>query len=328
MRARSSGAAGRCGADLTLASAATTLGVLPLAVALDLALGDPPNAFHPVAWLGRMIAPWRPLADRLRPRAAWLAGVALAVVVPSVWVGACLGALALAQRWPLGHLVIAVMLTKCTFAIRGLGQAAWAVEAALRTGDVPLARQRLGALCSRDASRLGPAELRAAAVSSIAENASDSGVAPLFWFACFGLPGALVYRAINTLDAMVGYRGRFEFLGKASARLDDVLNGIPARATALVLLLHGALAGRDARTAWRIARRDARTTPSPNAGWPMATMAGLLGVQLRKPEVYALGDDDTPLGPDSIAIAWRLARRTMLTMAALAWLVVAGRMWA
>jgi adenosylcobinamide-phosphate synthase len=136
-------------------------------------------------------------------------------------------------------------------------------------------------------------------------------VAPLLFFACFGVPGALAYRAVNTLDAMIGYHGRYEYLGKASARLDDLLNLVPARLTAALLLVAGALLGHDVRRGWRILRRDGGRTESPNAGRPMAAMAGLLGVRLEKQGHYRLGDPLHAVGARTIAAAWRVTALAM-----------------
>jgi adenosylcobinamide-phosphate synthase len=143
-------------------------------------------------------------------------------------------------------------------------------------------------------------------VESLAENTSDSGVAPLFYYAVFGLPGAVAYRAINTLDAMLGYRGEMEYLGQAAARLDDLANLIPARLTAGLLLVAGALDGSRLHDGIRILLRDGGRTASPNAGRPMAAMAGLLGVVLTKPGHYRLGDDIRPVTHRTIGRAWRL----------------------
>ena len=147
----------------------------------------------------------------------------------------------------------------------------------------------------------------AATIESLAENASDSFVAPLFYYVLLGVPGAMGYRAINTLDAMIGYRGgKFEALGKFSARLDDFANLIPARLTALLFLLTGCLGGGSAVQGCRILRRDGAKTPSPNGGRPMAVMAGLLDVQLTKKGVYSLGEAREPLTPAKVRQAWRI----------------------
>jgi adenosylcobinamide-phosphate synthase len=192
------------------------------------------------------------------------------------------------------------VLLKSTFALRALAEAARHVERALEEGALEQARFRLRSLCSRDPSALEPRQLVAATIESVAENASDSVVAPLFYYALFGIPGALFYRAVNTLDAMIGYHGKYEYLGKASARLDDALNFVPARLTAFLLLFAGWLRGRPTRSGWSVWRRDAHLTESPNAGRPMAVMAGLLGVQLEKMGHYRLGDPTEPLSVDKI----------------------------
>src|SRR5262249_17435431 len=154
----------------------------------------------------------------------------------------------------------------------------------------PDARLALRSLCSRNPAALDAPQLIAATVESVAENTSDSVIAPLCFYALLGVPGAIFYRAVNTLDAMVAYRGRYDDLSKASARPDDALNLVPARLTALLLLAAGALTRKRVVRAAAVLRRDGALTASPNAGRPMAAMAGLLGVQLSKPGEYALGD--------------------------------------
>ncbi len=167
-------------------------------------------------------------------------------------------------------------------------------------------------IVSRDTSALPPELVAAAAIESVAENASDSFVAPVLAFAAFGLAGALAYRAANTLDAMIGYHGRYEHLGKAAARLDDLLNVVPSRLAAALIALASPFGGGDAVRAWRIARRDHGRTESPNAGWPMAAMAGALGVELEKVDHYRLGD---PLEPPSASHLRRAVRIVLGAMA-------------
>jgi adenosylcobinamide-phosphate synthase len=210
------------------------------------------------------------------------------------------------------------------FAVRALRDAAFRVRDALDAGDVPKARQALGSLCSRDASDLDAPALIAATIESVAENTSDSVVAPLFYFALFGLPGAAFYRAANTIDAMMGYHGKLEWAGKAGARLDDALNLVPARVTALLMVLAGALAGADARRGIATWRRDGARTESPNAGRPMATMAGLLGVRLAKKGYYELGDDARALETADVTGAWRIAWLSSLAAVILAAALAVG----
>jgi adenosylcobinamide-phosphate synthase len=235
-------------------------------------------------------------------------GGLLGVLLPLGCAALSVGALSLVRPWPLASFALEALLLTAMFAARALGEAARQVRRALQAGELGAARQALRSLCSRDPSELGPRELVGASIESIAENASDSFVAPVLYYALFGLPGAVFYRAVNTLDAMVGYHGRYEYLGKASARLDDALNFVPARLTALLLLVGGALARRDVRRGLATWRRDAATTESPNAGRPMATMAGLLGVRLEKAGHYGLGDAVESLDPRQIDVAWHIVQ--------------------
>lgn len=304
---------------MTVTPALHAAAVLALALALDLAAGEFPARLHPVVWMGRAIS-W--LERRAPPAgaAAQLAyGAGMALALPALFGGGALLLCRAARPWPVLSIVVEALLLKSAFAVRALGEAAGGVAAALRRGALEEARAGLGALCSRDASGLEAPLVAAAAVESVAENASDSAVAPLLWWAVLGVPGAVAYRAVNTLDARIGYRGRYEWLGKASARLDDLLNVIPARVTAALLLVAGLACGADARRGLAVLRRDGGRTESPNAGRPMAAMAGLLGVELVKIGHYRLGDPIRSVTAETIAAAWRL-----VTLAAAAAALAAG----
>jgi adenosylcobinamide-phosphate synthase len=291
---------------------------IAIAYAMDAAFGEPPDAIHPVAWMGRVIAVGRDWALGAARVGQLARGAILALAIPSVAASLAWLVTRAVDRSPLLAVLVVALLLKPMFAVRALRDAAFAVRDALARGDIDGARRALGSLCSRKSDALDAESLAAATVESVAENTSDSVVAPLFFFVCFGLPGAVFYRATNTLDAMVGYHGRFEYAGKASARLDDVLNFVPARITALLLLAGGAVTGGDARRGARILRRDGARTESPNAGRPMAAMAGLLGVRLEKEGHYALGDAHETMGPRTITRAWRTASVASLAAFALA----------
>ena len=294
---------------------------LLVAYALDRAFGDPPDRFHPVAWMGKAIAVGRDWALRdLRERVPresrrlrvekvgqLLRGGLVALLVPTASALLAYAALRVVGRWPSAVVIATGFLLKPTFAVRSLGDAAYVVRDALDQSDLEAARRGLGSLCSRQASALDPRQLIAATIESVAENTSDSVVAPLFYFACFGLPGAVFYRAVNTLDAMIGYHGRFEYAGKVAARIDDLLNLVPARLTSLLLLGSGLVVGANVRHGVAILVRDGGQTESPNAGRPMAAMAGLLGVRLAKARHYALGDELEPPRTMQITKAWRIA---------------------
>jgi adenosylcobinamide-phosphate synthase len=296
-------------------------GALLLAWAWDRCFGEPPNALHPVAWLGRLLGPLGRRLKRLPPRRAFIGG-ALA------W---CLIAAALlALGWALqnalarlpGPLAVPLLaaLLKPMFAWRMLRDEVASVEIALQQ-SLTDGRARLARLVSRDVTQLDAAQVREAAIETLAENLNDSLVAPLAFFAIFGLPGALLYRFANTADAMWGYRGGWEWAGKWAARADDVLSWPTARVSAALLRPSPAPA------AWRVLRCEAARTPSPNGGWPMGAMALRLGVRLAKPGVYALhAQGRAPQSADivqALALAGRAAGCWLLVV--LTGLALTGR---
>ncbi|MFN8077842.1 MAG: cobalamin biosynthesis protein [Kineosporiaceae bacterium] len=262
-------------------AAARALGLL-LGVAVDAVLGDPRRA-HPVAAFGRA-ASWveqRVYGDS-RPR-----GVAYlsACVVPVVLVAA--GAERAVRERPWWRLALTAAGTWVVVAGTGLAREGASMATELERGDLAAGRARLRNLCAREATSLDADAVARATVESLAENTSDAVVAPLVWGAVAGLPGLLGYRAVNTLDAMVGYHSpRYERFGWAAARLDDVVNLAPARLTALLTVAAARSVGGSASRAWRVWRRDGHRHPSPNAGHPEAAAAGALGVRLGGRNVY------------------------------------------
>ncbi|TDD24303.1 cobalamin biosynthesis protein [Nonomuraea diastatica] len=286
---------------------------LALGVALDRLVADPRTPAHPVALFGRAAARLeRSLYKDARSRGV----LHVAVCVGGVTV---LGVLA--QRIP-GRPARTIVTAVATWAVLGgttLAREGAYMAAALEHDDLQRARARLPHLCGRDPSRLEAKELARATVESLAENTSDAVVAPLFWGAVAGVPGLLTYRAINTLDAMVGHRSpRYERFGWAAARLDDVANHVPARLTGLLAVLTGP----DPRGALAALRRDGHRHPSPNAGRCEAAFAGALGVTLGGTNVYqgrvehrpTMGDGPEPDVKD-IRRAVRLTRAVTLAAA-------------
>lgn len=297
-----------------------------VAVAVDTFLPDPPNRFHPVAWMGSAIAAAQRRAPQRGKGRQLLFGGLLALSGSAIV--ACCGMLLnrLLEwlpdpfRWLGGGLLLKLMLS-----LRGLAEAGLLIRAALVARDLPEARRLLAwHLVSRDTGRLDASQVAAATIESVAENASDGFVGPLLYYALFGLPGAFAYRFANTADAMVGYRDpAHEWLGKVPARLDDLLNLLPARLTALALVAAAALSGEDSGRAVAIWRRDRRRTASPNAGHPMSVAAGALGVALEKTGHYTLGAGLLPPAAVDIGRMVRLLRpAALLALAAsmvLAW---------
>ncbi len=274
--------------------------IIILAVAADLAFGDPPDAFHPVAWMGKVISLLEKAGLKFSPTAQFFYGMGLTLftmalfTVPVYFIFFYIGRLSLIAAIILGALIL-----KSTFSIRGLRRTALKIRDLLKGGKLKETRHELRALVSRDTKDLPEPLLVSAAVESVAEGTGDSLVAPLFYFLIFGLPGAIAYRVVNTIDSMIGYRGKYEHLGKFPAILDDILNFIPARIAALLLVL-AAIVKRNGKQAWRTALKEHRKTASPNAGWPMAAMAGALNVRLEKPGQYRLGEARNPLVPETI----------------------------
>ena len=268
---------------------------MALAVVTDLLLGDPPNRWHPVSWMGRLLA-WGRGFERGSSRVLLARGTVLVLVAAGVAgiVGWSLSSVIRPWGWP-GVILEAIAL-KLVISLRDLTGSCRQVAQALLCGDLAEARRLVGYhLVSRPTAGLDARLVTSATIESAAENLTDAFIAPLAWYLVFGLAGAYVYRAVNTADAMLGYReGALEYFGKASARLDDLLNFVPARLAALAIVVSAGLIGEDARGAWRTMLRDHGRTASPNAGWTMSAMAGALGVSLEKPGAYRLGAGALP----------------------------------
>lgn len=278
--------------------------VLALATALDLTFGDPPNRFHPVAWLGRLAAAMEARSSRLHPL---LTGLALLAVVPLAAVAWAHGILTIARRLPEPlALVLEAVALKHAFAIRSLFEHGDAVARELGNGDLAEARKAVALTVSRDTSQLGPGAVASAAIESLAENTSDSVVAPWCWYLLGGLRAAWAYRAVNTLDAMVGYRNKGR-IGMPSARTDDAASYVPARLTALLI----AAASTRVHQSWAGARDDHQAAPSPNAGWPMAAAAHALDLRLEKSGYHVFNERGRQPGARDIQRAASLLHRAL-----------------
>ena len=308
------------------------LGALPLGVALDLAIGDPRGWPHPVRLIGRLVVrSERGLRVAVRrvgggAKAELVAGLILATVVAGlvgslVWLATSLSD----QVGGPTTLIVRGLLIYWGLAIRSLGSETLRASEA---SDLPTARHELAMVVGRDTGGLDEAGIYRACVETIGENTNDAVVAPLFWLAIAGPAGLWAYKAINTLDSMVGYKNaRYLHFGRASARLDDLANFVPARLTWLLIALSATLLGEDGGASLRIGWRDGRKHPSPNAGWGEAAIAGALGVQLGGPATYhgvpshkpRLGDPIAPIERATVRRGVRIMYVAAIHAAALAW---------
>ncbi|MBR0868871.1 cobalamin biosynthesis protein CobD [Bradyrhizobium tropiciagri] len=298
---------------------------MAVAMALDALIGWPNWLFarvgHPVTWLGRLISAidtaWNRSSDPpVLRRAAGIAGALFVIALAVAFAWAI--QVALGSGW--ARVILLGILAWPLVALRSLHDHVAAVAAPLAVGDIVGARSAVSQIVGRDPATLDDAGIARAAIESLAENASDGIVAPVFWGALLGLPGIVGYKAINTLDSMIGHRSeRHEAFGWAAARIDDLANLLPARLTGLLFML---LASRRS-DAWSCMLRDAQKHRSPNAGWPEAAMAGGLGVRLSGPRIYHGRTADEPWlnegarDPDAADIGngLKLYRRAMLLLA-------------
>jgi adenosylcobinamide-phosphate synthase len=296
------------------------LATLLLAVVLDLLVGDPETPLHPVALAGRWIGrgegifnrkgatPWR---RRLFGALFVLVNVALVYIMAYFLLDKAEG------YAPAAAVVLGGIFLWCTFAVRSLDKAALDIFRLLQKGDLPQARKNLGMIVGRDTAGLGEEGITRATIETVAENISDGTIAPLFYFAIGGVPLAMAYRMINTHDSMLGYKNeRYCDFGWFAAKFDDVVNYLPARLTAVILVVCAFLMKLDWRAAISITWRDRRKHPSPNSGYPEAAVAGAMGIQLGGTNYYQgirsrrphLGDPVKPLEKRQITTARRLIR--------------------
>jgi adenosylcobinamide-phosphate synthase len=303
----------------------STAALMALALAIDAALGWPAWIYarigHPVTWLGRLVTA---LEQRWNHGAALHRRAKGALVVALVTLAAGLPAAGAQALLPAGiwGVILGAVLAWPLIAARALHDHVMAVARPLAAGDLTEARAAVAMIVGRDPAQLDRAGIGRAGLESLAENTSDGIVAPVFWGVVAGLPGIAIYKAVNTMDSMIGHRTeRYEDFGKIAARLDDVLNIIPARLTGLILAL---ATGRRAKPALSVMWRDARAHRSPNAGWPEAAMAGALHVRLSGPRIYAdrishepwLNETAPDPQPQALLAGLALYRHAMILLAA------------
>jgi adenosylcobinamide-phosphate synthase len=274
--------------------------IVVAALAFDALIGDPDwlwrRVRHPVAWIGTLIGYIDRRfnrEDRSQQRRK-LAGIASTAALVSLSVAVGVLVQTAVRQLPMGNLMVA-LIASIFLAQRSLYQHVARVRSAFAEGGLAGARKAVAMIVGRDPEQLDEAGICRAAIESCAENFSDGVVAPVFWLALLGLPGLIAYKTINTADSMIGHRSeRYQSFGWAAARLDDLVNLVPARLSALLLAGAAPIAGGTITTSLRVVNRDAAKHRSPNAGWPESAMAGALGVALAGPRRYATHMVDDP----------------------------------
>lgn len=268
--------------------------VLGAAVVLDLILGDPPSRLHPTAWIGRLIGALKPRLKSEYKNIEMMKGSVAAVAIVSSTVLLAYYFIYLVEEFLgiIALIIVSVLMLKSTIAIKGMETHARSVMDALVNKDIVVARARLSNIVGRDTSQLDDQHILSATIESVGESIVDGVTSPIFYFSLFGIPGAFGYRAINTLDSMIGYKDNYhKDIGWFSAHLDTLANFIPARMTAFLMVITARIIGGDWKNSLYIMRRDRSNTPSMNGGWSMATIAGALRVRLEKNGYYSVGED-------------------------------------
>jgi len=271
--------------------------VVFFALVLDFAVGDPRNKFHPTAWLGSLIAKLTPHAKNPSENSEKLGGIFI-ILIPSGIVASLMIFLNIGIKlitvdyiYIIISVIVGGVLLKTTIAIKGMERHALAVINALEQNNISSARDNLSMIVKRNTKNLDKNHVFSGVLESISENTVDGITGPLFYYALFGLPGAFVYRVINTADSMIGYKTDiFKNVGWFGANCDKILNYIPSRLTGFIMILSAMILGNDWRKSYEIMIRDGRKTKSPNAGYPMAAIAGALGAKFEKIDHYSLGD--------------------------------------
>ncbi|MGH9991771.1 MAG: cobalamin biosynthesis protein [Nitrososphaera sp.] len=285
------------------------------AIGIDWLIGEPPNRYHPVSWLGRVIGF---LVPNLKAKSAASEKTRGAVFAIGIVVATGLAAHFLAYAsvliaGALALVVVSAIILKITIAVRGMEMHARAITSCVEAGDLAGARRNLSMIVRRRTDDLGEQHILSATIECISESTVDGITAPIFYYSILGPGGALAYRTINTLDSMVGYKDEYyKEIGWMSARLDTAANFLPARITAFLMVASAKLLGADWKNSLHILQRDHTKTFSPNAGYPMATMAGALRVRLEKIGHYALGDEQEPATLNKCRTAISIMKLTTL----------------
>ncbi len=293
--------------------------VVFFALALDFAVGDPRNKFHPTAWIGSLIAKLAPHTKHSSENLEKLGGIFIILISSGIVVSLLIflnigiKLITIDYMYIIISIIAGGILLKTTIAIKGMERHALAVVTALEQDNISSARDNLSMIVKRNTKNLDKNHVFSGVLESISENTVDGITGPLFYFAIFGLPGAFVYRVINTADSMIGYKTDiFKNVGWFGANCDKILNYIPSRLTGLIMILSAMILGNNWRKSYEIMIRDGRKTKSPNAGYPMASIAGALGAKFEKIDHYSLGDGNISFTRDHVKSAISIMKVTSI----------------
>ncbi len=304
------------------------LTAISIAFFIDRFVGDPPHWPHPVRWIGTLISFFEKRLNRGKSKR--LKGVAMLLFVLLLVLFFVTLLVVISYRiHPIFGTAIESMIIATTIAQKSLKEAALDVHSPLEKGDLAGARIKLSYIVGRDTDSLNESEIARGTIETVAENTSDGVTAPLFWALIGGAPLAMVYRATNTCDSMVGYMNeRFKDFGWASAKWDDVMNWVPSRITGILMIIGTKPMKMEYQRAWKILFRDAKKHPSPNSGWGEAAVAAILGIQLGGINYYKgivsnrakMGDPLVPIQADHILLANKILDKTVFLFLLLLWI--------
>ena len=293
--------------------------IIGFAILLDLLFGDPKNRYHPTAWIGMLIGTITTRMKNENYTVEKVGGIFIVLIPVCISVIILSGLnfsidlISVESLSILISIISGVVLFKMTIAIKGMERHALAVLDSIQKNDLTQARTNLSMIVKRNTKNLDKNHILSGTLESLSENIVDGITGPMFYFAIFGLPGAFVYRIVNTVDSMVGYKTQmFKNLGWFGANCDNVLNYIPSRLTGLTIVLGSMLLGHDWKNCYEIFKRDGKKTDSPNAGYPMAAFAGALGTKFEKLEHYSLGTGEYEITSKKVKDAISLMKVTSL----------------
>ena len=296
-----------------------SIAIIGFAILIDLIFGDPKNRYHPTAWIGTFIAKLTTITKNQNSTFEKIGGIIMIITISSVVVlllsGLNFGISLISVDYIslILSVVIGALLLKTTIAIRGMEKHAISVLDSLESNDLDLARNYLSMIVKRNTTKLDKNHVLSGVLESISENTVDGITGPMFYYAFFGLFGAFVYRIINTADSMVGYKNDiFKNLGWFTAKCDTILNYIPSRLTGLMMVISAAILKNNWRNSYKVMIRDGKKTESPNAGYPMAALAGALETKFEKINHYKLGDGEIILTRDHVLSAIKIMKLTSI----------------